>query len=319
MKLYKLMLLFVCGTSFAGEPVRMVGEGPTSYLAQQDAYRKAIEYKIGVMLLSEKEIRSNDLVRNDILSYSAGYVEDFDVVVPYDGKYIVLDIVVNDSKVAKRLYSPSIPGKFDGARHSVQLSSISSTRQTGISMLDLVLKDFPYNAFELKYKNYEIYYDHNVPVLRIPITINWNKDFTTALKETFNSLSDKKGTLTSQGNSNIVFVPRPSTMVVETLMLGNRDHYIFNDASVANQVKKYLTGESFKPYIKINLINKYGKTVQSLCRPFNDDFFNTTKNYKFVVFYEKVKQKDYVDVLLNFPIDMIEEYELKVVRKKECF
>jgi hypothetical protein len=319
MKLYKLMLLFICSTSFAGESVRMVGEGPTSYLAQQDAFRKAIEYKIGVMVLSEKEVRDDDLVRNDILSYSAGYVEDFKIVTPFNGKYLVLDVIVNDSKVAKRLYSPSTPGKFDGSRHSIQLSTIDSTRKSGLSLIDSVLNDFPYHAFDIKYKNYEIYYDRNMPVLRIPITISWNKDFNNALKETLYLLADKKGNLTSQGASNVVFVPRPSTMVVESLMMNNRDHFIFNDATVANQIKKYLVGDMYKPYIKVNLLDRYGKIVQSLCRPFNDDFFNTTKNYKFVIFYEKTKQKDFVDIVLNFPVNEIEEYELKVVRKKECF
>jgi hypothetical protein len=84
--------------------VQVRSEGYTPDEARRNGFSYAIDQAVGSIVVSEKEI-NGDLVRNDIINYSSGYVENFKVLntTAQGNKYVVVqDVWVSHSKIAER-------------------------------------------------------------------------------------------------------------------------------------------------------------------------------------------------------------------------
>jgi len=60
--------------------VRATGEGATKALALHDACRNAVEQVTGTLILSESEVDNGQLIKDKIIAFSNGKVEDFEIV-----------------------------------------------------------------------------------------------------------------------------------------------------------------------------------------------------------------------------------------------
>ncbi|MCH2149619.1 MAG: hypothetical protein MK095_09320, partial [Phycisphaerales bacterium] len=60
--------------------VRTTGEGATKALALHDACRNAVEQVTGTLILSESEVDNGQLIKDKIIAFSNGKVEDFEIV-----------------------------------------------------------------------------------------------------------------------------------------------------------------------------------------------------------------------------------------------
>jgi hypothetical protein len=60
--------------------LQVSGEGATLEEAKLNAFRTAIEFAAGSVVVSERESHNYKLVRNEILVYSAGYVTDYKII-----------------------------------------------------------------------------------------------------------------------------------------------------------------------------------------------------------------------------------------------
>ena len=60
--------------------VRTTGEGDTKALALHDACRNAVEQVTGTLILSESEVDNGQLIKDKIIAFSNGKVEDFEIV-----------------------------------------------------------------------------------------------------------------------------------------------------------------------------------------------------------------------------------------------
>ncbi len=84
--------------------IQVRSEGYTPDEARRNGFSYAIDQAVGSIVVSEKEINS-DLVRNDIINYSSGYVENFKILstTAQGNKYVVVqDVWVSHSKIAER-------------------------------------------------------------------------------------------------------------------------------------------------------------------------------------------------------------------------
>jgi hypothetical protein len=80
-----VILLTGCGTTDNSRqhrpaPIRSTGVGSSFDEAKESAFKQAIENRIGVLVLSDREVQSYKLLKDEILTYSAGYVDDYVVV-----------------------------------------------------------------------------------------------------------------------------------------------------------------------------------------------------------------------------------------------
>ena len=48
--------------------------------AKKEGFRLAVEYAVGSLILSETEVRSDRMKRDEIITYASGFVEDFKIL-----------------------------------------------------------------------------------------------------------------------------------------------------------------------------------------------------------------------------------------------
>ena len=156
--------------------------------ARDQAFRLAVEQAIGALVLAETEVRRGNVDRNDVISYSSGFVHDFDIVKrsQVNGVHeIVVDVWVARSHLADRLLSTSrTDAVVEGGRVSRQIETFQHSRDQGDRILNTVLTDFPQRAFTIKLgKTQVLVNEYRQPVLSIWVDINWSTVYLHALDE----------------------------------------------------------------------------------------------------------------------------------------
>lgn len=189
-----LLTLFFCDSVLAN-PVRVAGYGASYEEAKKDGFRKAIEYKVGSMILSETERRNYELVRNDLIIYSSGYITNFKVIERKNNTQVslLMDVWVEEKNITQRLTSvSSTVSEFDGELHSAQIESIIDRKQRAKELLDSVLNDYPKRAYVLKQYAYNIDISNiDRPTLKVNFSLGWNPEYILSLQETLSIIQEK--------------------------------------------------------------------------------------------------------------------------------
>jgi hypothetical protein len=73
-----------CGRQAALVAVVATGAGETPDAARQNAFSAAIEQVVGALVDAETIVKNDQVVRDQVLTYSRGYVEEFDVVASWE-------------------------------------------------------------------------------------------------------------------------------------------------------------------------------------------------------------------------------------------
>ena len=178
-------------------PIRVVGFGDTAEQARDNAYREAMETYIGSVVVSDKEMRDLQLVKDTVLVYSSAYVDRMRVISDTQQgqrRRVELDVWLSSSKIANRIlttYAKEQP--IDSSQISEQIRTYLKTKGQGDRLLGTVLELYPYNAFVLDQKPVEVRVDpYRVPYIRVPYTLKWNKNYITALEETVKVIGDER-------------------------------------------------------------------------------------------------------------------------------
>lgn len=177
--------------------LQVQGEGYTYEEAKQQALRLAVDRAVGAVVLSETEVKNREVVRNEIIKYSSGFVEDYQVInqTNYNNVYrLTVDVWVSDSKIADRLLGGSKQdGQIDGQRHATQLESINNIYVSGDRQLQVVLDDFPRRSFVTKVgkSNLRINEDRSADLI-VQWIAYWDHRYLEALAEALKNLKPKK-------------------------------------------------------------------------------------------------------------------------------
>jgi hypothetical protein len=138
--------------------VRVESTGDDIESARHGGFRKAVELAVGTLVLGESESDGKRMLRNDVVTYSSGYVEDFKVISngPVGNKTrVVMDVWVSDSKIANRLSSmgQSTGAAVNGAAikrdyeiDAARAATEETRRRNGMTVTDMVLADYPRRA-----------------------------------------------------------------------------------------------------------------------------------------------------------------------------
>jgi hypothetical protein len=188
-----LFLLTGCATPEAPRTarptaIRATGIGLTVEEAKENAFRQAIENRVGVLVLAEREIQSYRVLRNEILSYSAGYVDDYTIVSQEQvGKKwaVTADVWVSSSKLTSRIISSDAAnGKIDGKRVSDSLNSFVKQKKKEDMLVSKILAGFPENALIVKLKDTELKFDEDRNAkVKINFETSWNQGYLDSLQE----------------------------------------------------------------------------------------------------------------------------------------
>ena len=230
--------------------IRVQGEGYSYEAAKQQAFATAVDRAVGAVVLSETEVRNNMVIRNEIIKYSAGFIDDFKVTKEETAGNIYrleLDVWVSDSRIADRLLAGSRQeGRIDGNRHAAQLESLQQHFSSGDRQLQAVLRDFPRRSFVTKAgrSNLQVRPDRTA-LLTVNFMVYWDAKYLDALSESLQNLNPKMPACGVHSSGAII--PLESNKIMVRIKkdptgwgFGNNNCYHYNDRSWYNQVERTL-------------------------------------------------------------------------------
>lgn len=247
----------------APSPIRVVGVGDTSEQARDNAYREAMETYIGAVVVSDKEMRDLQLVKDSVLVYSSAYVDRMRVISDTQQgskRRVELDVWLSSSKIANRILTVYPKDQnIDSSRVSEQIRTYLRSKGNGDKLLETVLDVYPYNAFVIDQSPIEIKVDpHRVPFLKVSYTLKWNKNYIVALEETAKAIGDSRKNAVS-----FMAVGGGSSWLIQP--------YYFNDhIPVTMMLNRF---DSKKLAVKLSLVNG-NQTIYSTCQSIFPNYFH---------------------------------------------
>lgn len=168
--------------------VDVIGEGSTIEQARVDGFRLAVNTAIGSVVAVQTESQNQRLVRDEIINYSSGFVDRFEILEQnYVGDRVRLRmrVWVAESKLARKLLGRSYNSQdVPGAQIQTQIQTIIDEREQGDRLVTAVMQDFPHRAFNVEVKKITIELDaYRRSAMSIPVVIRWNRDFVNAINQ----------------------------------------------------------------------------------------------------------------------------------------
>jgi hypothetical protein len=277
LKLILIALFSIAGTlnAWAVEgPFRVQGEGETLEQARQNAFRAAIERAYGSAIVSDRQSVNGDLVKDDILNYASGYVADYrliDTQQKGSRTVVVMDIWVNDSKIADRILGAGTsPKAIDAEKQISQLNSLLEAKKRGDQLIQQVMSDFPSKAFTISNDEIEIRVDANrTPWLFIKYAMRWNYNYLMAVNEALSLVADSKNGVMSPILDRLAGQSATGYVTImakdpKDFILGNQWHYR-PDNPIFILLQSILANR--EPYIMITVRNARADRVFFGCMP----------------------------------------------------
>jgi hypothetical protein len=242
-KLLFLVAFFLANSAFAldSDYIRVTGQGNSVDSAKENAFRKAIEIKVGSVIVSERIAINDKLLSDQIDSYSAGYIADYRLVTMTNNGSVVVatyDVKVESSKLVNQKLNTGRSDKaINGDSASAAYNSYIDQKNKGYVILDNVLAGYPKNAIIMKQRSYTLGVDSmRNAVIEVAYSIRWNTYYLEALHEAM-SLIDEKGGYFEPGSINIgLTYSHPGNI------FGTTAKHKFNDINVLNKVVGSVTG-----------------------------------------------------------------------------
>lgn len=167
--------------------VEVVSEGATEEQARAEGFRSAINQAIGSVVATQTETQNQRLVRNEIVNYSSGFVDRYEVIEREQvGNQVRLKmrVWVAESKIAHRLLSQGFSLQtVPGPQLAAQAQTLLEERQRGDQLVAAIMRDFPHRAFDIIAEQGRMSFNNRVPRLEVPVTVRWNPNFVSALRE----------------------------------------------------------------------------------------------------------------------------------------
>jgi hypothetical protein len=243
MKKLLLVAFFFVNSVFAldADYIRVTAQGNSVESAKENAFRKAIEVKVGSVIVSERIAVNEQLINNQIDSYSAGYIADYRLVsMSQNGNTVVAtyDVKVESSKlVNQKLNSGRSDKAINGDSASAAYNSYVDQKKTGDVLLNNILSGYPKNAISLTQREYTVGVDSmRNAVLEVKYHLQWNHSYLEALDEALGLLAETGGYF-EPGSVNVGL-----TYKNPDKFFGKTSKHKFNDINVLNKLRDSVTG-----------------------------------------------------------------------------
>lgn len=246
---------------YANNYTRVTGIGNTFEEAKLKAFQIAIESKVGSVIASERETANLNLIRDDIVVYSAGYVDDYKLISQtYENQKVkvVLDVLVSSSKIANRLLSQSKSAKeFDGDKNFTRYDTFIKEKNDSDRIFQVILNDYPFKAYDIEQKPYSLKIDaYRNAVIAIPFELRFNKHYIRSLAEMLNILQDGNTSWNARPIGNIVM-----TGAGTGSWLTGKAHFKFNDVKLIENVQGTFGSQQNALRIKLTIKDKYNNVI----------------------------------------------------------
>lgn len=260
----KLLSGLLCLVATTAGAIQVTGEGSTFEEAKLNAFKTAIEFEAGAVVVSERESNNYKLVRNEILVYSSGYITDYKIINTIkQGNHVkvLVDVQVASNKLADRILGVGKDAKtFDTDKHSNQYNSYLQGKQNGDRLLQQLLNDYPKKAYNLTQGVHQLKVDVNRNgIIEIPLELKWNYKFIESLNEALKILEDGSNGLFKASPSNVTVMAKdPKDWVI-----GSKNQYKFNDMNTVSTIAQTL--QNNQPRILVSIKNLSNKIAFQQC------------------------------------------------------
>ena len=175
--------------------VDVVSEGASVDQAKYRGFRTAVEQAVGTVVASQSQSQSQRLTRDEIITYSSGFVDRFEILEQNyvgDGVRVKMRVWVAESRLARRLLGRSIDNQaVPGDQLSAQISTLIQERQTGDQLVAAVMRDFPNRSFVVDAKKSQVKFnEYRQAVLEVSVTLGWDQNWADSLFEALNRTKD---------------------------------------------------------------------------------------------------------------------------------
>lgn len=187
-KRFVITLLLFLNCAFAQtdslDTVMSKGVGRDQNSAKKQAFRNAVELAMGAFISTESIVENYELISDEILSYSDGYIIKFEVlntIKREDGLIeVLIRAAVRKGEVKTRLTELSIfKVNVDGESLFAEAFSKIEVKKQSSEILKNLFKDYP-QAFYItkisKPKIIETNLEENTSLIRYTLRIEWNKE-----------------------------------------------------------------------------------------------------------------------------------------------
>jgi hypothetical protein len=243
-------------------PIRSLGVGSTEDAALKHAFQRAIESKVGTLVLNELEVKQDSITKDEIFNYSSAYVDKFELVSKESrsGQYLVeVDVWVAESKLANRiLHKNNSNTDINGFRLSHQHQTYIETKQQGDKLIAKALEHYPNRAFDIVVKDSSFKYDSRRRLhYSANLSVKWSKGFVDALYETLERLEDSN---IKTSKSTILLARNPNHNSL--FNTASRRTFYFNDVISKQLLESEL--KSRAPILVVSFSNNK-KLIKSQC------------------------------------------------------
>jgi len=314
----RLLVLVACLVfslnSLANSYITVTGEGSSLAEAKENAFREAIQIKIGTIVLSGRESTVEKIKRDDISVFSAGYVTDYKTLLVNDlGKKVVvtLDVLVKESKLIDQTLNTGKTTKvIDGDQSLTSINTFLKQKKQADGLLASVMTTYPKNAFTLKQSTHKILTDmHRNIIIEMPYSLEWNSEFVNSFNNAMTAVSDTNGA--TQSNR------------IPIVKVGGRSAIKINDIDLVENTKDQLTYNNelrLKLDIKDGNFNSIFQTCYSPGYK-NGRFFAVGDPSELLIF-DNVTDSGSVKLTLKsretMMLEQATKIELSVASKGEC-
>lgn len=242
------------------QEIHVTGVGVTVDEAKQNGFKNAIEYVVGTVLVSEKVALNNQLVKDKIVNYSAGYIDSYKILSTTQvDKNIALsmNVVVKSSHIAEMILGERNSMNLDGEQIVSKYESLLNLRTQQEKLLKTVLDNYYDQAWTRTINKVEYKYDDKRQlILIIKSERTSNQNYYKALDETLKLLADNniispyKIALRINPNHNFIW-PTIHT-------------YYFNDEKIYNMIARFNSGIVVTKFLDSNNKTLYTKCYVSV-------------------------------------------------------
>lgn len=239
--------------------IRVLGTGSSKEEAKNNGFNTAIEIAVGSAILSHKQVRNDKLVRDEIVKYSAGYVDDYKIIEEIktsSGYSLMMDVHVKSSRIHERLLGGGGDEKnVNGDKLATQYETYVRQQESADKLIDVLIQDWPEKAFTVKQGKQEFSINEKrVSVLRIPVEMTMNFSFVNAVDEALKKINQKK----TYSDIKIGVAVKPP----DAWILGYTHGYFFDDIQRVEQFQKGFI-DNFQ--IQVHIKDVSGNPVFSDC------------------------------------------------------
>ena len=274
------------------------GIGQDSDRALKNALRAAIEQAVGTLVDSETLAQNDEVVNDQILSYSAGFVGSHKVIgepKSRDGLVTIkIQALVKRTQLTERLKAANIHvKKIDGESLFGAITTQIEQQLSGAEIIKNTLQDFPENIMEIKWTG-KPEYDNDQRKLKIDVEICIDQeqyqqfvDSMISVLEKISISSDRavyKVDKHDQQNEYVQIWPLQkkvkNTLYICTKMNEDRSSSIWNTYNVSNEVYSAAIESLIRPRFTIDIVDDKSTAIVSGVYDSPAPYYLLGKSYK---------------------------------------